>query len=76
MRRIAAIVLGTAALLGVLAGPASADGGAEGVAAGSPGIISGNVIQVPIHVPINLCGNSIDIVALLNAASGNTCISA
>ncbi|MEU8995595.1 chaplin [Streptomyces caniferus] len=75
MRRTAAVVLGTAALLGVLAGPADADGGARGVAAGSPGIVSGNVIQVPVHVPINLCGTSVDIIALLNAASGNTCLS-
>ncbi len=50
------------------------DSGAKGVAAGSPGVVSGNVIQIPLHVPINLCGNSIDIIALLNAASGNTCV--
>ncbi|XXU61362.1 chaplin [Sorangium sp. So ce1078] len=38
--------------------------------------MSGNVIQVPIQVPINLCGNTIDIVALLNPTSGNTCVNA
>ncbi|MFJ7280843.1 chaplin [Kitasatospora sp. NPDC098663] len=48
------------------------DAGAMGVVAMSPGVASGNVI--PLHVPINLCGNTIDIIALLNAASGNTCI--
>lgn len=48
----------------------------SGVAVGSPGIISGNVIQVPVHVPINLCGNTIDIIALLNPTSGNTCVNA
>ncbi|WP_405718265.1 chaplin [Streptomyces sp. NBC_01537] len=47
---------------------------AEAVAVGSPGVLSGNVIQVPIHIPINVCGNSINIVALLNPAIGNTCI--
>lgn len=61
------------ALAGVT-GTAVADAGAKGAAVGSPGILSGDVIQVPIHLPINLCGNSIDIVALLNAASGNTCV--
>ncbi|CAG8576026.1 12525_t:CDS:2 [Ambispora leptoticha] len=45
------------------------DSGAEGAAVGSPGVNSGNVIQIPLQVPINLCGNSIDIVGLLNAAS-------
>ncbi|MFF4409403.1 chaplin [Streptomyces sp. NPDC002536] len=78
MSRIAkaAVITATvgATLAGVAAGSAVADAGAKGVAAGSPGVISGNVIQIPLHVPINLCGNSIDIIALLNAASGNTCV--
>ncbi|MEU3350700.1 chaplin [Streptomyces sp. NPDC037389] len=47
---------------------------ASGVAKGSPGVISGNVIQIPIQVPINLCGNTIDIIGLLNPTFGNTCI--
>ncbi|WTZ61704.1 chaplin [Streptomyces sp. NBC_01387] len=56
------------------AAPAMADAGAEGVAVGSPGVLSGNVIQVPIHIPVNVCGNSINIIGLLNPAFGNTCI--
>ncbi|EMF02526.1 hypothetical protein H340_01729 [Streptomyces mobaraensis NBRC 13819 = DSM 40847] len=55
-------------------GVAVADSNANGAAVGSPGVISGNTIQVPIHVPINLCGNSIDIIALLNPTFGNTCV--
>ncbi|MDT0453448.1 chaplin [Streptomyces hesseae] len=47
---------------------------ASGVAKGSPGVISGNVIQIPLDVPINLCGNTIDIIGLLNPTFGNTCI--
>ncbi|GHF36041.1 membrane protein [Streptomyces mashuensis] len=77
MSRIAKAAVVTAAVgatLAGVAGSAVADAGAKGVAAGSPGVISGNVIQVPIHIPINLCGNSIDILGLLNAASGNVCI--
>ncbi|WSX47030.1 chaplin [Streptomyces sp. NBC_00963] len=56
------------------AAPAMADAGAEGAAIGSPGVLSGNVIQVPIHVPVNVCGNSINVIALLNPAFGNTCV--
>ncbi|WP_308213679.1 chaplin [Streptantibioticus rubrisoli] len=56
-------------------GAAFADAGAAGAAVGSPGVISGNVIQVPISLPINLCGNSIDIIALLNPTFGNACAS-
>ena len=54
-------------------GVAAADSGAHGAAVGSPGVLSGNVIQIPIHVPVNVCGNSIGVVALLNPAFGNTC---
>lgn len=55
------------------AAPAFADAGAEGAAVGSPGVLSGNVIQVPVHVPVNVCGNSINVVGLLNPAFGNKC---
>ncbi|MCY0963256.1 chaplin, partial [Streptomyces sp. H27-H5] len=37
---------------------------------------SGNVVQVPIHIPINLCGNTVNVVGALNPAFGNTCINA
>ncbi|MCF3105087.1 chaplin [Streptomyces roseoverticillatus] len=49
---------------------------ANGVAKGSPGVVSGNVIQVPIQIPLNVCGNSIDIIGLLNPTFGNTCVNA
>ncbi|WP_329564967.1 chaplin [Kitasatospora sp. NBC_01266] len=65
----AALILGGASI-------ASADAGAQGVAAGSPGVLSGNLIQVPVHVPVNLCGNSIGLVTVLNPAFGNTCVNA
>jgi hypothetical protein len=70
-----AAVLGTAG--GALAHDNDRHGhgaSAEAVAVGSPGVLSGNVVQVPIHIPINVCGNSIGVVALLNGAIGNTCI--
>ncbi|GGQ62980.1 MULTISPECIES: chaplin [Kitasatospora] len=66
-------VAATGLMLGS-AGLANASSEAEGVAANSPGVLSGNQIQVPVHVPINLCGNTIDIIALLNPAFGNTCV--
>ncbi|WSV01519.1 chaplin [Streptomyces sp. NBC_01023] len=56
------------------AAPAMADAGAEGAAVGSPGVLSGNVIQVPVHIPVNLCGNTVNVIALLNPAFGNTCV--
>ncbi|MEV7682044.1 chaplin [Streptomyces sp. NPDC088341] len=76
MSRIAkatAVLVGTGAVLVGGAGMAAADAEAEGVAVGSPGVLSGNVIQVPVHIPLNLCGNTIDVVGLLNPAFGNQC---
>ncbi|MFB6889585.1 chaplin family protein [Kitasatospora sp. NPDC056327] len=34
---------------------------ANGVVANSPGVLSGNQIQIPISIPINVCGNSLSI---------------
>ncbi|MEU6992898.1 chaplin [Streptomyces sp. NPDC046465] len=56
-----------------LGAPAFADAGASGASTGSPGVISGNTIQVPVHVPVNVCGNSIDVIGLLNPTFGNKC---
>ncbi|MDX6348446.1 MAG: hypothetical protein QOF84_3236 [Streptomyces sp.] len=59
---------------GAGAGTALADANADAIAAKSPGVVSGNVIQVPVHIPVNLCGNSINLVGLVNPAIGNVCI--
>ncbi|MFG2632983.1 chaplin [Streptomyces sp. NPDC048362] len=77
MSRIAkGLVLTSAAVAAVAggAGVASADAGAGAAAVHSPGVLSGNVIQIPIHVPVNVCGNTVDVVGLLNPAFGHTCI--
>ncbi|MFF2957209.1 chaplin [Kitasatospora sp. NPDC057965] len=63
----------TGSVLASTAGYAYAGAGAEGVAAGSPGVASGNSVQVPIEVPINACGNTVDVIGLLNPSYGNKC---
>ncbi|MFJ7156018.1 chaplin [Streptomyces sp. NPDC101118] len=54
--------------------PAMADSEAYGKAVGSPGVGSGNNVQVPINIPINICGNSVNVIGLLNPAFGNVCV--
>ncbi|QDY76014.1 chaplin [Streptomyces qinzhouensis] len=54
-------------------GYAQADSGAHGAAVNSPGVGSGNTVQVPVNVPVNACGNTVDVVGLLNPAFGNNC---
>ncbi|QKW10462.1 chaplin [Streptomyces sp. NA04227] len=68
------VVAASAALIGGAASAASANADAEGYASHSPGVLSGNVVQVPIHVPINVCGNSVNIVGALNPTFGNVCV--
>ncbi|MFI8488764.1 LAXTG-anchored chaplin ChpC [Streptomyces rubrogriseus] len=65
-----------AAATGVIAaagGAAHADSGAHGSSSGSPGVLSGNTVQAPVHVPVNVCGNTVDVVGVLNPAMGNAC---
>lgn len=73
MKKTAAVVAGAIMALG-MAAPAFADADAHGAAVHSPGVLSGNVVQVPVHIPINVCGNSINVIALLNPAFGNECV--
>ncbi|MDV9174592.1 chaplin, partial [Streptomyces sp. W16] len=71
-------MIAVAAASGAMAAalPAFADSAADGSAAGSPGVISGNTIQLPVHVPANVCGNTVNVVGLLNPAAGNSCANA
>jgi hypothetical protein len=73
VKKFAALTGVTGALVVVGAGAAMADTSAHGFAAGSPGVLSGNNIQVPVSVPVNVCGNSITVIGLLDSAFGNNC---
>ncbi|MEN8655771.1 chaplin [Streptomyces sp. 21So2-11] len=71
--KTAAFIAGSLMAVGV-ASPALADAEAKAIASHSPGVLSGNVVQVPVHVPINVCGNTVSVIGLLNPAFGNVCI--
>ncbi|MEU5895265.1 MULTISPECIES: chaplin [Streptomyces] len=68
---LAVVAAGLAA--GASAGVASAtsDAQADGVATKSPGIGSGNLVQVPVDVPVNATGNSVNVIGVLNPAFAN-----
>ncbi|MFE1953843.1 MULTISPECIES: chaplin ChpH [Streptomyces] len=74
IKKVVAAAAATGGLVLAGAGIAAADAGAQGAAVKSPGVLSGNVIQVPVHVPVNLCGNTVNVIGLLNPAFGNTCV--
>ncbi|MFI8823164.1 chaplin [Streptomyces sp. NPDC053431] len=68
-----ATLLVSGGALALSAGAAHADSVAQGAAVGSPGVGSGNTVQLPVHVPVNVCGNTVNVVGLLNPAAGNSC---
>ncbi|MFI6015651.1 chaplin ChpH [Streptomyces sp. NPDC051243] len=74
IKKVVAAAAATGGLVLAGAGLAVADAGAQGAAVHSPGILSGNVVQAPVHVPVNVCGNTISVVGVLNPAFGNVCI--
>ncbi|MFF3410011.1 chaplin family protein [Streptomyces sp. NPDC002742] len=67
-------VAAASGVLAVTGVSAHADSGAIGSASNSPGVLSGNTVQAPVHVPVNVCGNTVSVVGLLNPAMGNTCV--
>ncbi|MFE6661941.1 chaplin family protein [Streptomyces sp. NPDC057697] len=72
LKKAAAVTMIAGGIIAAGAGAASAAGaGAHGAAAHSPGVVSGNTIQVPVHVPVNVVGNTVNVIGLLNPAFGN-----
>ncbi|MGW7263016.1 chaplin [Streptomyces sp. NPDC054842] len=67
---VAAAATGILSMYGT---PALADSQADGAASGSPGVGSGNNVAVPVDVPVNACGNSVNVVGALNPSFGNSC---
>ncbi|MFK0109577.1 chaplin [Streptomyces sp. NPDC091217] len=77
LKKAAAVTMVAGGIMAAGAGMASAHTGgahAAGGAQGSPGVVSGNAIQVPVHIPVNVCGNSVNVVGVLNPAFGNVCV--
>ncbi|MFF4764208.1 chaplin [Streptomyces sp. NPDC001292] len=72
IRMTAAAALAGAALM-TCAGTAAADSGATGTAANNAGLLSGNVIQVPLHLGLTPCGNSVNLIGMLSPTAGNVC---
>ena len=74
--KMAAVAAGAGAVVLSGTGLALADAGAKGAAVESPGLVAGNVVQAPIHAQANVCGNTVNVIGVLNPAFGNTCVNA
>jgi hypothetical protein len=58
---------------GAAAGGSGGGASANGSSSHSPGILSGNTIQAPVNVPVNVCGDTVNVVGVHNPAKGNHC---
>ncbi|MFD4988244.1 chaplin family protein [Streptomyces sp. NPDC058372] len=72
-KKAAALTMVAGGIVAAGAGAASATDGAHagGHAVHSPGVGSGNLVQVPVQVPVNVVGNTVNVIGLLNPAFGN-----
>ncbi|MFI0979078.1 chaplin [Streptomyces sp. NPDC021093] len=74
LKKAAAVTLVAGGLIAAGAGAASATGhgaDANGKAVGSPGVGSGNLVQAPVHIPVNAVGNTVSVIGALNPAFAN-----
>ncbi|WP_338675719.1 chaplin family protein [Streptomyces sp. SCSIO 30461] len=72
LKKAAVVTMVAGGLLAAGAGAASATSAhADGRAVNSPGVGSGNLVQVPVHVPVNVVGNTVNVIGALNPAFGN-----
>jgi hypothetical protein len=76
-----ALIVGTATAALAFSAPASAhgydddydyDNGHHGSqhSSGNLGLLNGNQAYIPVHIPVNVCGNSLAILGLANSNAG------
>lgn len=70
LKKAAAVTMVAGGVVAAGAGAAAAHGGAaaHGHATNSPGVGSGNQVQLPVHVPVNATGNTVTVIGGLNPA--------
>ncbi|MDX3697709.1 chaplin family protein [Streptomyces europaeiscabiei] len=73
LRKRMVVAAATTGLLSLYGTPVFADTGAHGAASNSPGVASGNAVEVPVTIPVNICGNTVDAAAVGNPTIGNEC---
>jgi hypothetical protein len=73
LKKAAAVTMVAGGLVVAGASLASATDGAHasGKAVKSPGVGSGNLVQAPVHIPVNAVGNTVSVIGALNPAFAN-----
>jgi ChpA-C len=70
LKKFALLTATTSGLVLAGAGAALADTAAVNSATGSPLVVSDNVAQAPVYAPVNITGNGINIIGMLNSVFG------
>lgn len=73
IKKVAAVAAAVGGLALAGAGVAAADQGVWGAAGSSSGVASGNSLQAPVHVPVNVCGNTVSLIGSMNMTGGSAC---
>ncbi|MDG4862238.1 chaplin [Streptomyces sp. T-3] len=73
LKKAAAVTMVAGSIVAAGAGVAAATDGAHanGKAVKSPGVASGNLVQAPVHVPVNVVGNTVSVIGALNPTFAN-----
>ncbi|WP_129838870.1 chaplin [Streptomyces sp. RFCAC02] len=74
LKKAAAVTLMAGGIAAAGAGAAFAESTAAGSAVNSPGVGSGNSVQAPVHVPVNVTGDSVNVIGVLNPVFGNASV--
>ncbi|MFF3766558.1 chaplin [Streptomyces sp. NPDC001922] len=76
LKKAAAVAMVAGGIVAAGAGVASAADGAHanGEALRSPGVLSGNLVQAPVHVPVNVSGNTVSVIGAMNTAFDNEAV--
>ncbi|WP_461010791.1 chaplin [Streptomyces capparidis] len=74
MKKVVAAAALTGGLVLAGSGVAAADAGGHAAAVGSPGILSGNAVTVPVHLDVKPCDTTVNVIALLNPTFNGGCV--
>ena len=69
--RVAGVLAVSAAAIAIMGGPAFASNNlvvGNIVGNGNIPILSGNNVQIPVQVPVDICGNAVGLLGLANAS--------
>ncbi|WP_181764785.1 chaplin [Streptomyces albidus (ex Kaewkla and Franco 2022)] len=72
IKKVAAVAVAAGGLVFAGAGMAVAQQGVQGTASGG-GLVSGNSVQAPVNIPVNVCGNTVSALGFMNSAGGSAC---